>query len=192
MGGIIAYEMARQLRDAGEEVGLLGLFDSFPRYGPRRPMLAEWFTQRGNTLDDRRVTSIIRFTGRGVANLAHNTLIAVWRRLFGLTWGFCARTMPVMPRMLFRPLAASHLAGRSYRMQPYAGDAVLFVAEDYRSDHAHMVDNWRALIGGRLDIRPITGLHSDILEEPHVRALAMELSACLRESKPGKPEKTDT
>jgi len=70
-------------------------------------------------------------------------------------------------------------------------DAVLFMAEDYRNDHDHVVENWHALIGGRLDVRPITGLHNEILEEPHVCVLASELSASLRESGSRTPGTTD-
>lgn len=191
MGGLIAYEMARQLRDAGQEVGLLGLFDTFPRRGRRRPMLQNWFTQRGNTLSDRNATSVARYIGRGVGNIANNALTAVQRRMFGIAWHLCAHTMTATPTVLYRPLAASHLAGRTYRMRPYAGDAVLFLADDYRRDHDHVVENWHALIGGRLDIRPITGLHSEILEEPHVHALASALSASLRESDNRTQEDTD-
>jgi len=182
MGGSIAYEMAQQLRDAGEKVDLLGLFDAFPRYGPRRSLLADWFTQKGNTLSDSSATAVARYIGRGFGNIAQNVGTAIWRRLFGLAWRFCERRMSTIPKPLHRPIAASYLASRSYRMRPYAGDAVLFMAEDNRNDHDHVVENWRKLIGGQLDIRPISGLHNEILAEPHVRMLARELSRCLRKS----------
>lgn len=180
MGGLIAYEMAQQLNDAGETVALLGLFDTFPRNGPRRSILVDWFTQRGNTLSDRRATSVARYLGRGFGSIAQNVRTAISRRLFGLAWRFCERMMSTMPTPLRQPIAASHLAGRSYRMRPYAGDAVLFMAEDCRNDHDHVVENWRKLIVGQLDIRPITGSHNEIVDEPHVRVLARELSHCLR------------
>jgi len=78
-------------------------------------------------------------------------------------------------------VAANLLASRSYRIRPYPGDAVLFMAEDYKKDHDHVVENWRALVGDRLEIRRITGLHNEIVEEPHVEVLARQLSDCLYE-----------
>jgi thioesterase domain-containing protein len=42
MGGVVAFEMARQLEDAGEETGLLVLIDSFAPHPERSPAIAAW------------------------------------------------------------------------------------------------------------------------------------------------------
>jgi len=181
MGGLIAYEMAQRLHAAGETVGLLALLDTFPRYGRRRPALPYWFGQQGNRLQTLGPASVGRYAGRGLRNIANNVCTAVWRHLFGIAWRFCERFMAAPPKCLYRPVAANLLATRSYRMRAYAGDAVLFNAASFRRDHDHMVESWRALIGGRLDVVPIAGLHNEILDEPHVQELARALSDRLRE-----------
>jgi thioesterase domain-containing protein len=42
-----------------------------------------------------------------------------------------------------------------------------------------MHEGWKEFILGDLEIRPIRGAHDDIVDEPHVRVLAAELSDCL-------------
>jgi acetoacetyl-CoA synthetase len=180
MGGLVAYEMAQQLRAAGEEVALLALLDTFPKQGPRRSTLAFWFAQQDNALRDRRPLPIARYLARGALNIELNARIALFRRCFGLAWRFSERFLPAMPMGLRRPVAASLLASRSYRVRPYDGDAVLFTAEDHMNDHDHVVENWRKLVRGRLEVLPVSGTHRQILDEPYVGTLARQLSERLR------------
>jgi thioesterase domain-containing protein/acyl carrier protein len=192
MGGLVAYEMARQLRAAGEDVGLLALFDTFARHGPRRSTLPYWFGQRDNRLDDLRPSSVARYLGRGARNVARNARTQLRRRLFGVGWRLSERTAPDIPQLLRRPVAANLLASRRYRMRPYDGDAVLFSAADFRRDHDHMVENWRRLVAGRLTVHEVPGTHNEILQEPHVRALARLLTECLRDAAERTPDADDT
>jgi aspartate racemase len=181
MGGLVAYEMAQQLRDAGETVDLLALLDTFPRPGLRRSTLTEWVTQGGNDLGDRRPRSVTRFVAWGARNVALNASTALKRRSFGVAWRFCERSMTTVPPWLHKPAAANLLASRDYRARPYDGDVMLFKADPYRNDRLELRESWRNLIGGRVDVRPVPGLHHEILEAPHVHALARLLSECLED-----------
>ncbi len=185
MGGLIAYEMARQLNAAGHAVGLIALFDTSPSHGIRRTGLSGWFEQGGNLLADRKPLSIAKYTGRGFLNLAWVARAGLWRRLFAIAWRLCAHGAPMIPRWLCRPVALNLMAIRSYRLRPYAGDVVLFAAERYAWDRRDPHAGWRALVRGDLGIRPIEGRHHEILEEPYVRGLARKLSDCLRERRTG-------
>jgi thioesterase domain-containing protein len=69
---------------------------------------------------------------------------------------------------------------RDYRARPYDGDATLFKAELYAWAHADQHDGWHKLIKGKLDIRPISGRHYEIVKLPHVQNLARELSDALQ------------
>lgn len=182
MGGVIAYEMARQLRTAGDAVDLLALFDSDPHCGRPRVGLSGRFKQDGNHLSDRRPSSIARYTARGLRNLAQAARTALWRRLFGTAWRLCEACKWAIPQRMRRPIAANFLAIHTYRPRPYAGDVVLFRAQPYAWDRPDAHEGWRGLIGGTLDIRPTSGLHHEMLEEPYVAELARKLGDCLREA----------
>jgi thioesterase domain-containing protein len=118
---------------------------------------------------------------RGLLNLAQLGRTALRRRLFGAAWRICEICKMQMPVRLRRPVAANFLAIRLYRTEPYEGDAVLFAAGRYPWECDDALDGWRALIGGRLQIQAIPGMHHEILEEPHVRILARHLADRLGE-----------
>ena len=181
MGGLIAYEMARQLREEGQAVRLLALFDSYPCDGNRRRHLSNWFEEGGNRLSNLKPSSVAHYVARGLLNLAQLGRTALRRRLFGAAWRICEICKMQMPVRLRRPVAANFLAIRLYRTEPYEGDAVLFAAGRYPWECDDALDGWRALIGGRLQIQAIPGMHHEILEEPHVRILARHLADRLGE-----------
>jgi hypothetical protein len=74
---------------------------------------------------------------------------------------------------------ANALAVHSYRMRPCDCDAVLLKGELRTWDDRAMHEDWKKFILGDLEMRPIRGAHDDIMNEPHVRVLAAELSDCL-------------
>jgi acyl-CoA synthetase (AMP-forming)/AMP-acid ligase II/thioesterase domain-containing protein/acyl carrier protein len=182
MGGAVAYEMAQQLRAAGQPVGLLALFDTYPCDGRLRQGLAGCFEQDGNRLADRRPSSVARYAARGALILVQIARAELRRRLFGAAWRLCERSNVTMPRPLRRPIAANYLAIRSYRMKPYDGDATLFAAERCPWERPDLHDGWSRLIRGKLQVLPVPGLHNEMMEEPHVRILSGKLARCLAEA----------
>ncbi|MGE0653815.1 MAG: hypothetical protein AB7P12_19020, partial [Alphaproteobacteria bacterium] len=101
-------------------------------------------------------------------------------KTYAAAWQFFkSRGMP-LPRLLYLPVPANDMIRRGYRARPYDGDATLFKAELYAWAHADQHDGWRKLIKGKLDIRPISGRHYEIVKQPHVQSLARELSDALR------------
>jgi thioesterase domain-containing protein len=186
VGGLIAYEMARQLRAAGHAVGLLALFDTYPHNGFRRQSLRHVFEQN-NRLSGRKPSAVGRYLRQGLRNLVQAAQTALWRRLFGAVWQLHEMRGAPPPERLRRPIAANYLAIRRYRIKPYAGDAVLFAAGRYPWERADALEGWRALIRGSLRVRTIPGVHHEIVDEPHVRVLAQELSDALGESRANDP-----
>ena len=159
-GGMVAFEMARQLEASGETVGLLALFD----------------TRRGDFGDG--ITSWGRFRAT-VQNLWHLPGLQKLRYLAekvhayaGGKRGFAAEAGD---RNSTR-LQAYQLA-RSYAQRPYAGRAILFRAdqglEAYRADRL----DWREIVLGGVEYVRVPGGHDDMLGPAHVR----EVGATLRE-----------
>jgi acyl-CoA synthetase (AMP-forming)/AMP-acid ligase II/thioesterase domain-containing protein/acyl carrier protein len=183
MGGAVAYEMAQQLRAAGQTVGLLALFDTYPCDGRMRQGIAGCFEQDGNSLADRKPSSIVRYIARGALNLAQIGRAELRRRLFGAAWRLCERCNVTMPRPLRRPIAANYLAIRSYRMKPYDGDATLFEAERCPWERPGLHEGWNRLIRDKLEVLSVPGLHNYVMEEPHVRILSAKLERCLAKAR---------
>ena len=179
MGGWIAYEMARQLRAAEESVGLLALFDTHSGQGRRRAPVQHWLRRHTERLSRLGPAELGPYLTQRVRNALHLSSAALRHRLFAAAWAYNERRGAEMPLLLQRPVDANRLAGRRYHPRPYDGDAVLFKAAPYAWTHSDAHDGWRRLINGKLEVRQITGLHSEILEEPHVRVLARELADCL-------------
>jgi oxalate---CoA ligase len=176
MGGLVAYEMAQQLRAAGETVALLALLDAYQHRGRHPASPLRWFDYGGDPLADRRLWPLAAYGMRRVRSVFLNLGTETTRGLFGAAWRSCERLGRPIPRLLHRPIAANILAVRSYRMKPYDGDAVLFTAERYPWDRKDWDKGWHELIHGRLDIEPVPGVHHEMLDEPHVPILARKLS----------------
>ncbi len=184
MGGLIAYEMAQQLRAAGETVGLLALLDTYQYHGRHRlGHLPVWIEPEKDALSGATPAAAAQRLALRSRFLALHARTALWRGLFGAVWRFCEISGLAMPKPLQRPVAANLLAVRSYRMRPYDGVAVLFAASRYTWDRKDWDAGWRALIRGGLEIEPVPGLHHEILEEPNVGVLARQLSGYLREER---------
>jgi thioesterase domain-containing protein len=174
-GGRVAYVMAQQLRAGGEEVALLALFDSASAYGQRRSGLGDWLAHHYERLRALPLSRVPAYLWLRVGNLAGMMYRGLRRRSFSMAWRyFKSRGRPI-PRILRYPVGANDLIRRDYRARPYDGDATLFKAERYAWTHADAHDGWFELIKGKLEIRPISGRHYEIVKQPHVQTLAAEL-----------------
>jgi thioesterase domain-containing protein len=171
-GGVIAVEMAQQLRAAGEKTALIALLDTFSptvpercytwrdrlqelaRSGPEylvgrvRRWRSEW-TYRSQLFQ------IERYTSQGL------TIPLEWRKT----------------HLLSTYLAAQ----RRYQPQNYSGQLTLFRAKKILAAHAHAGPflGWDGLADEGIDVHEIDGGHADILSQPYVEMLAGELNEVL-------------
>jgi amino acid adenylation domain-containing protein len=188
LGGMIAFEMARQLRARGQEVGLLALLDTYPSGYAK--LLRDQTTLRARF--DRAVSR----TNAHVANLSSLSLrdkllylVAksrfaprkikshVWRQAYS---SFANLGRP-LPRVLQDIKELNSLAVREYVPQVYYGHITLFWASSDLRASVDFVEGWRALAGGGIEVHEIPGSHLDIVKEPHVEELARKLSVCLKQ-----------
>jgi amino acid adenylation domain-containing protein len=154
-GGLVAYEMSRQLRAQDEEVALLALFDTYP--GNLKPMGSSLLKSLKSPV--RLMIEIPRFARRRAR--------LFWRRI----------TVPKALREVFR---ANSRAANKYVLQTYSGKVTLFRASEksLRSDddpHAA----WSDLVKGGLEFQDVPGDHYGILVEPEVTFLSEKLKACI-------------
>jgi amino acid adenylation domain-containing protein len=172
-GGIVAFEMARQLRERGERVALLALLDShLPGRDLRWPedggeaMLAQfaWELRRGLGLPDRPASA-------GPADEL-GSLLAEAQAAALLPPDADGSSM----RRLFAVFQANFRAVRAYRPAPYPGPATLLRAGRTGDAWTDPAIAWAALVEGGLDVRDVPGDHHSLLRAPHVEAVAAALA----------------
>jgi len=181
-GGRVAYVMAQQLRAAGEEVALLALLDTASGHGQRRVGWADWLAHHRRRVRGLTLAELPAYLGVRASNLAGMVGRNIRIRFFSLAWQYFERTNQTVPRFMRRPVPANDMIRRTYKAQPFDGDAVLFKAESYAWAHADSREGWRKLIKGKLEIRPISGRHYEIVDPPHVQILADQLSDALKQA----------
>jgi acyl-CoA synthetase (AMP-forming)/AMP-acid ligase II/thioesterase domain-containing protein/acyl carrier protein len=181
-GGRVAYVMAQQLRAAGEEIALLALIDVYSQAGRVRVRLRDWFAHHQTRLKGLPVSRMPAYIWLRVSNFALMVYMTSRRKSYSAAWHFYKSRGRPLPRFLYRPVPANDMVRASYRARPYDGDAVLFKAERYAWTHADQHEGWHQLIKGRFEIRPISGRHFEIVNQPHVRTLAAELADALKKA----------
>jgi len=186
LGGMIAFEMASQLKAAGQEVALLALLDSYP----------VGYTKMAQDAGALRGT-VVRTVRRLRAHLSNLRAISFQEkslylrekaqyapiRLKSLAWRAMYRCYKNLGRALPRTLRDvqefNWLAAHTYVPHLYDGKVTLFWASrDVRASF-DLVSGWRVLAGGGMDVHEIPGSHLDMIKEPHVSELAAKLKACL-------------
>lgn len=144
-GGIIAYEIAQQLRKAGEDVPVLVFFDT---YDPKEYLAV---ARREAPLHLPLKAGVVRrmakfFFDRGYdlpVKLRHTYIIDTYNR-----------------------------AITDYEVIPYSGHIILLRTTD-STGPTDM--GWAGLARGGVDVRTVPGNHFNMVKEPHVAVLAGEL-----------------
>ena len=177
-GGKAAFVMAQQLRADGEDVALLALMDSFSGRGPQNLPMPQWIAQHIRTMAAQPMKTWPAYVlQRASKNAVLRGQSLVNRSLSAVGW---ITRSEALHRYLYRTEDPLKALSSSYRLKPYAGDAVLFKAELDAWAHPKIHDGWHDLIQGHLQVIQLEGSHMDILREPHVRVLASKLAACIR------------
>ncbi|MGZ5050852.1 MAG: non-ribosomal peptide synthetase [Methylobacter sp.] len=159
-GGVIAYEMARQLSARGQQVNLVGLLDSY-------------------LTEDKHLLPLGRIIQKALQQNPFQVLAQLKNKIPGLvpkdTYGtdFWPHIYTIAPDAACR---------EGYRPGVYDGQVTLFqgwVEETKLFSYVSPEHAWRKLLGNRLDVQPVSGAHLDICREPHVKVLAEKLTACI-------------
>ncbi len=177
-GGVLAYEVARQLRDAGVTVDLLGMVDANPLVDPLTglPMAETPFREM---LDG--VLSRLDDPTCSPDDVVELTSGRVWTQLMGapLTGG---TPTDYLRTVLLRARACMDAAMR-YTPRPYGGPVTLFQpAGSDPGRQARLAEALRGLCTGPFTTVPVAGDHHSVMHEPDVADLAARLDAALENS----------
>jgi thioesterase domain-containing protein len=179
-GGVLAWEMARQLREAGDAVEMLAMLDTAP------------IGEDGIRVDPRETAEVVWSTVAGLAGYAAASRVDV-ETLRGLEPRDAALAMIrgiQAPRILDESrlddvLALTAVRGANLRAQLAYVPRPLDVHVTYfrtagsalTEDAGHAVEFWTELAGGGITVHPVTGSHGLILNEPHVHAVVNAILA---------------
>jgi amino acid adenylation domain-containing protein len=186
LGGMVAFEMAQQLTAQGQTIGVLALLDTYPSgYAKlfRNEATVSAALRRAAKRTRAHLVNIQSLTVKeGLAYLKNKARFAprklksqLWRRVYKAYENFGRP----LPRMLKDIKEFNSLAVRAYTPQVYDGKVTLFWASADLRTSIDLVEGWRALAGGGIEVHEIPGSHLDIIKEPHVGDLANKLTSCL-------------
>jgi amino acid adenylation domain-containing protein len=169
-GGLMVFEIARQLREQGETVGLLALLDCDPETGKfiHQP-LRDWRSLKASF---RRAE--FRWRQYGVKEMLRRRII--YQKLKIGTWLAARSRLAGKARSLVGAEAYLALALRECALKSYPGDVTLFVARDEPPSPVEPARAWEGRILGTCETRMIVGNHMTILNRPQVISLAQQIA----------------
>jgi FkbH-like protein len=194
-GGNVAYEMARQLRAQGEEIGLVLLLDSAPaNAGYER---VTWWRPSYPHRFARNFYHWLRDFAKGSLREQRAYVARKLRALWRKTWRAVARDNgastvdleDVIDPSLFPQnelkLWQRHLdAMTQHVQQPFDGDVVLLRTQGQPLFCSLEEDFcWRKVARRGVKIRFVPGSHENVFMEPNVKTLAAELQAVLDQAR---------
>lgn len=154
MGGLVAYEIAHRLVAAGEEVGLIVLFDTY--------------ASNPKSVNESLKDLLLNPTWTHVQKLPSEV-----RKKIRRTWNAI-----LLPEYLKKVGRANARAAEQYVIRPYGGKTILLRAGDTWRVADDPYAAWSQYVED-LETIQIRGTHMEILREPNVSSLAERLKACI-------------
>ena len=172
MGVVIALEAAQQLRDQGQEVGLLAMLDQ----GPYQPDVApaddaEYLI----TFFGRRMPVEVDFLRTLEPDVQLEYVMAEAKRI-----GWMFQDVSLAQFKHFVTILKTHEhAWRSYQPQPYAGKVTLYRATETQHPEPAPDLGWGQIALAGVDVDEVPGDHNTMLHEPNLVTLVQRLNVNL-------------
>jgi amino acid adenylation domain-containing protein len=186
-GGVVAFEIARQLIENGDDVGVVAMFDTeAPSFLQLVPTDTE-IHQRGWSayLERARYHLGMVFLNKEWKTHVKKKFKTVRRRIRTrlrlANYNLQRKTGNPLPNVLLRVQEASTQALRNYHPGYYPGDVTLFLAiQRSVGEQVPPEIGWKPFAQS-VRVCSVPGDHLGILKEPNVRKLAESLQECLDE-----------
>ena len=189
-GGNVAYEIARVLEEAGDEVDLLLIIDAYPYYNPtcQKEVQLESWSERGRFLINfiHKALSMASLSKRErkehLQRMKRWVKVHLTRKPSTLEGEVGTLTNIDNYSESQAKLWATHLEMYDgYVDGPYQGAAVIMrtPAQPVFSCHRHDL-GWSKVIEGELEVMAFKGHHDTIFLEPNVRETARQVDRLLK------------
>jgi FkbH-like protein len=190
-GGLLAYEVAQQLKSKGKEVALLAMFDT---YGPGYPqplknsnVISQKFFQIATRFNNLRgqLQQLDTKEKLGFIKQKANKIVTRFKR--GLLWKknefqikYSQATGRELPKDMQRNHKAIQQALETYIPQPYQGKLTLFRASiQPKGIVPDPILGWGELPSEGIDVHEAPGIHGAMTVDPYAKSLAEQLVCCL-------------
>lgn len=188
-GGMVAYEMARQLEAANDDVRLVGLMDTIPPWAYTTLDSTDRLKKHGARLREEGAGYIARklrdravhtweTTEMRLKNLQENLMLKYYLKT-GQT-----DQMPIAIKE-FAARQENDLAAARYTPAPYKGKVTLFRSLERSTAVSVVTDpklGWGSYALGGVEIIDCPSDHLGMLTEPYVRTVAEHLSQCINKA----------
>lgn len=174
-GGIVAFEMARQLQKRGRKVACVALLDSPTEICATGYKLKQ---RMGVHFDNLlRLSFTARF--KYLSQIARSGKRKIKSRIWRIGYKWYEDTRDHLPPALRNTKEINYQAAREYVLQSYRGRVALFRAiERSALDREDELLGWDKF-ASEVDLYCVPGDHVSMVNEPNVRVLAEKLKQCL-------------
>jgi len=201
MGGLIAYEMAQQLRSRGEEISLLALLDSYPSSTKERRQLANTrsllytfaldlgvssddveFLTNGHfpTDSEEQLLGRILEVAVTVKKLPHRVDRTQFQRFYNVFKSNAQAIRNYVPEKSSGRIALLKASERvpSLNKQQQEGKVLQRLLQQLRVGQSDPTRGWskRAAV---VELHDVPGNHFSLIRQPHVTVVAEKLRACI-------------
>jgi amino acid adenylation domain-containing protein len=174
-GGVVAFEMARQLKSFAAQVGIIGLIDTSEHHYQDRVRQGLRPAERWHSVYKDRLRRLI-FGPRRLEAFAQRLRIKAVRSVFNL----CARLGRPLPLRVGNSEDRNFFALDRYFPQPYDDSIHLFrCMEMDRFNGPDPLRGWGQL-AKQIIVREVPGQHGVVMNAPYVHSLGETVEACLR------------
>jgi thioesterase domain-containing protein len=181
-GGLVAFEMAQQLREQGRSVAFLALLDSYPREPAPSASAETWIRENYAPSIVKIVESLGYYWNKKISishdDLCHlqpdEQLAYILDRLKGIQ---------IVPddtgisqlRRYMQVHEAHDFCFRKYQPKPYPGRITLLRSEGAEENPVV----WNSFSSAPVEVHSVLGDHNSMVTEPYVQSLAQQLQQCL-------------
>ena len=176
-GGLLAFEMAKQLKAQGFEVPILAMFDTFSN-------------PKSNSFLARRMPTRYRLLERIDLHLGHLLMIGYRKKFFysieklkeRFQKRFHKNEKELYPGQSLTGdvFVANYKAANAYQLEPYDGKITLFMADQvFLRFFQDPRLGWHKFAKGGLEVHIVSGDHNSMMQEPQVQTLAELLTTCI-------------
>lgn len=184
LGGKIAFEMAQQLLQQGEQISLLALLDcQGPNFSKRMPFINRISLHLQNIWQQKHKYIIKKSVSwlDWISTELQYTLQRIAILLFRI--GRLPLPLPLRNRLIED---YNYQAGKQYQPQSYQGKITLLRAVDWLGGIGHEIDRylgWGSLTNQSIDVYHVPGDHLSMFKKTNLPILAETLKNCIEQNK---------
>ncbi|BAY30101.1 amino acid adenylation domain-containing protein [Nostoc carneum NIES-2107] len=187
-GGLVVWEMARQLAAQGQKVALLALFDTSNTIRLQANIKPIPTQKRISRHWDNLIEIGPEYILHQIEGKRSWIDYMVKRKLNKLTFKAylnISRFLPYTYRKQVKIKDFNKQAAKEYVPKAYVGRVTVFRAEERPANNGGVVDpnmGWGELALGGLDIQHVPGNHFSIFNEPYVQSLSEKMKVCIEQA----------